>query len=232
MIYQKHYLFSLHRLKLTAVNNPSINVIIADDHTFFRQGFRLALSGRNDVHVIAEASNGKELYCLVEKHAPDVVITDVSMPEMGGIEVTQLIKKQYPNTKVIALSMFEDVGTIREMLLAGASAYLLKNADVTDIIAAIQTTHRGKFFVSTTTSHLLNTFIQYSVTNCALTKREAEILQMLFAELTSREIGERLYLSERTVEEHRKNLQKKTNTRNIVGLLKYALRHKIVKLDY
>lgn len=208
----------------------SINVIIADDHFYFREGLKLALGGQKEIQIVAEASNGKELYALAQRHTPDVIVTDISMPELSGIEVTRLVRAHYPQTKIIALSMHEEASVIRETLLAGAHAYVLKHADISEVMTAIHTAHRGKFYVSTTTSHYLDCILQYSVTNQSLTQRETEIIQMLFEELTNKEIGERLYISERTVEDHRKNIQKKVKAKNVVGVIKHAIRNRIVEL--
>jgi DNA-binding NarL/FixJ family response regulator len=207
----------------------SLAIIIADDHPYFRTGLRQALSGIDNLKCVAEASDGMELCNFVKQFSPDVVLTDISMPVMGGTEAIRHIKKYHPRTGIIAISMHEDVQIIKEVLLAGANAYLSKNADVTEITTAIFSAHLGKFYVSTSTSKYMTHILHSSSQDCAFTSREKEIIQLLYEEFTSSEVGDKLYISKRTVEEHRKNIQKKTGAKNVVGIIKYALKNMIIK---
>ncbi|MBB1285926.1 response regulator transcription factor [Flavisolibacter sp. BT320] len=207
-----------------------LRVIIADDHPLYRAGLKQLLTAQKHIQLIAEAKDGRVLCELVQQYTPDVVVTDISMPVLNGVEATKWIKATYPQTGVVALSMFGEAGMIKEMLLAGAGAYLKKEEAVTTVSDAIYTVSSGQFYFSTTLSHYLSGVIHPAEARCSLTKREMEILQHIFDELTSKQIGEKLHLSERTIEDHRKHIQQKTGAKNVVGLIKYALLNKIVKL--
>lgn len=210
--------------------NPT-TLVIADDHAYFRSGLQHALSNYKHLHVLSEASNGKELCYAVEKYRPDVVITDISMPGVSGIEAARLIKQHYPTTGIVALSMHEEANVIKEVFQAGAHAYLLKSADVFEVEQAVQSAKKGKVFFSTATISHIGNVMQYLFQECTLSGREKEIIQILFQELTSKEISERLCLSERTVEEYRKHILQKTSSKNTIGIIKYGLRKKIIELD-
>lgn len=152
------------------------------------------------------------------------------MPQMNGIEAAKLIKQQSPTTGIVALTMYEDAGTMRDMLATGVNAYLLKNAEIEEIVTAVHAAYNGRFYVSAATAQHLHSIIGFDSEKCTFTQRELEILQLLWEEQTSREIAQKLFISERTVEDHRKHLQKKTGSKNIVGLLKYALKNKTLRL--
>jgi DNA-binding NarL/FixJ family response regulator len=208
-----------------------ITLVIADEHTFFRNGLRAALHAFKYIEVLSEASDGKQLYHAVGKHRPDVIITDISMPEMNGLEAMRLIKQRYPTTGIVVLSAHAEASIIKEVLQAGAHSYLLKTADIKEIEQAVQSAKRGKIFFPVSTIKHLGDVVQYLCQECTLSMREKEIIRLLFEELTTKEISEQLCLSERTVEEYRKHILEKTGSKNVVGIIKYALRRKIVELN-
>jgi two-component system, NarL family, nitrate/nitrite response regulator NarL len=206
-----------------------IQVIIADDHCIFRQGLKAALLNHKDICLVGEASNGKELYQLVEKKAPEVILTDISMPKLTGIEVTKIIKEKHPKIKVIILSMYEEIALIKEAFQAGANGYLSKNAAVDEIVFAIKEVLKEKPYFGSDTSNKFFEILKHGLHPSALTSREIEIIRLLYEELTNHEIGEKLSISERTVEDHRKKIAEKIGAKNVVGIIKYALRNKIIK---
>lgn len=209
-----------------------INIVFADDHPTFRKGFRTLLQHQPDIQLLAEASNGEELCALVEKYLPAVVVTDISMPVVDGIEAIQHLKKNYSEIGVIALSMHEDPTMIKEIIKAGAKGYLSKNADVEEIILAIRSVSQGQFYSSATTvSCLMRSLQKAPPETCKFTNREIEIIQLLYQEHTNCEIAQALYISEETVKDHRKHIQKKVGAKSVVGIIKHALKNHLVKLN-
>ncbi|HEY1115881.1 MAG TPA: response regulator transcription factor [Chitinophagaceae bacterium] len=209
-----------------------IYIVFADDHPIFRNGFRSSLQHQTDIQLLAEACNGKDLFDLVDKHLPSVVITDIAMPVMNGIEVIKHLKMKYPHIGVIALSMHEDLTTIKEIIQAGAKGYLSKIADVEEIILAIKTVFDGRFYSSAAIVSCLMEALQKKVPEqCNFTNREIEIIQLLYQERTSHEIASELFISEETVKDHRKHIQKKVGAKSVVGIIKHALKNHLVKLN-
>jgi DNA-binding NarL/FixJ family response regulator len=211
-----------------------INVVMADDHEIFRDGFRLTLSKTNDIHLVAEASNGVELIELVEQHRPHVVITDIKMPRMDGIEATRVLSSRFPDIGIIGLSMFDEDDLIIEMLEAGAKGYLLKNADKAEVIEAIKTVYEEEPYYCRQTSSKLAQLIAKSKYNpyhkkpkVEFGEKEMEIIHLICQEFTNKEIGERLFLSVRTVEGYRQKIQEKMQVKNSVGLVVYAIQHNL-----
>lgn len=208
-----------------------IKVAIADDHELFRDGLRLMLGSEKTIQLVGEASNGKTLLTLVKSQKPDVVITDIKMPEMDGVEAAKQICRELPLTAVIALSMFDDEEMILEMLDAGALGYLLKNADKTEVIEAIHTVSGHKPYYCKSTSGKLAKLIAYSKHNmqkqkkqAEFTEREKEIIKLICQEYTNKQIGEQLFLSSRTVEGYRMKILEKMDAKNIVGIVIEAIR--------
>jgi DNA-binding NarL/FixJ family response regulator len=209
-----------------------IKIVMADDHEIFRDGFKLMLSKQKDIMLLADAENGQELLELVEREQPDVVITDIKMPILDGIEATQKITERYPNIGVIGLSMFDEDDLIIDMLEAGAKGYLLKNSNKEQIIEAIKTVYGGDPYYCKTTSHKLTRMIASSKYNphkrtdkVELSDREKEILQLICQEQTNKEIADQLFISVRTVEGHRQKILEKLNVKNSIGLVVYAMRN-------
>ncbi len=211
--------------------NNSISVVIADDHEIFRDGLKLMLQKAENVNLVGEAGDGKELLALIESVRPAVVITDIKMPVMDGVEATKLIKERFPDTGVIALSMFDDEQLILEMLEAGAHGYLLKNSDKFEITDAIQTVYDGKQYYCKFTSGKLAKLIAISRNNMQKKKKEAEftdkekdIIRLICKEYTNKQIGEELFMSTRTVEGYRMKILEKMDAKNTVGIVIEAIR--------
>ncbi len=214
-----------------------IRIIIADDHEFFRDGFKLMLSRQKDIILVGEAENGRELVKLVHEHKPDVVVTDIKMPVLDGIEATRQIAAAYPGIGIISLSMFDEDDLIIDMLEAGATGYLIKNADKEQIIDAIHTVYNGDPFYCRSTGSKLVKLISSSKFNpykkkevISFTEREHEIIHLISEELTNKQIADRLFVSVRTVEGNRAAIMTKMNVTNTVGILIYAIKNKLVKI--
>lgn len=213
-----------------------IKLIIADDHEIFRDGFKLMLSKFPEIILVGEAGNGRELMELAEQLNPDVILTDIKMPVMDGIEATKKIAELYPDKGIIGLSMYDDDELIIEMLEAGAKGYLIKNAGKDQIIEAIKTVYNDEPYYCKTTSHKLTQMIAKSRFNpykktakAEFSEREKEIIDYICHELTNKEIGDKLFISVRTVEGHRLKILEKMNVKNTVGLVVYAIKNGIVK---
>lgn len=215
---------------------PSITLLIADDHEIFRDGLALMLSKQDDIRLIAQAEDGKELVELTEKLQPDVILTDIKMPRMDGIEATRLLVQKFPALKIIALSMFDEENLIVEMLESGAKGYLLKNADKHEIVEAITSVYEDKAFYCKATSSRLASMIVKSKFNpyrkqepVVFSEREKEIIKLICQQYTAQEIGEKLFLSKRTVEGYRIKILEKMNVKNTAGMVVYALKHNFIK---
>jgi DNA-binding NarL/FixJ family response regulator len=219
------------------MKNGKIGLLIADDHEMFRDGFKLMLTKQPDIQLLGEAENGRELLQLAESLQPDVVITDIKMPIMDGIEATQKIKALFPDMGIIGLSMFDEDDLIIDMLEAGAKGYLLKNAGKEHIVDAIKTVYEGDPYYCKTTSNKLTQMIAKSKYNpytrkekIEFTDREKEIIELISKEYSNKEIAEKLFLSIRTVEGHRLKIMEKTGVKNTVGLVVYAIKNNLLKL--
>ena len=207
---------------------------MADDHEIFRDGFRLTLSRTENIKLLAAARDGRELIELVKQHQPDVVITDIKMPRMDGIEAARKISATWPGIGIIGLSMFDEEDLIIEMLEAGAKGYLIKNADKTEVIEAIETVYRDEPFYCKQTSNKLAQMIAKSKHNpyarkkmVEFTDKELEIIQLVCQEFTTKEISEKLFVSTRTVDGYRIKILEKMNVKNSVGIVVYAIQHQL-----
>lgn len=214
-----------------ATVKPDVRVIIADDHAIFRDGLKHALSSEENIKMVGEAADGKELVQLVVDHSPDVILTDIRMPVMDGISATKKILEICPEVSIIGLSMFDDEGHIVDMLEAGARGYLLKNADKIEIIEAINTVFQGELYYCKHTSFTLAKMISSSKFNphkkrekFEFSERELEIIHLICEQLTNKEIAEKLYLSTRTVEGHRLKIQEKMHAKNTAGIVITAMK--------
>lgn len=207
-----------------------IKIIIADDHQMLVDGIKSLLKGEKKLEVIGVANNGSVALELIEKNQPDILLTDINMPVMSGVELTKKVRAKFPKIKIIALSMFGDQHAITEMLDAGVSGYILKNTGKEELLNAIQTVFDGGVFYSREVSdQMMRSLTDKSKSEAAiLTTREIEIVKLIAKECSNIKIAEELFISERTVETHRKNIFRKTNTKSVVGLLNYAREHRII----
>jgi two-component system, NarL family, response regulator NreC len=205
-----------------------IRIIVADDHEIFRDGFAALIHKHPGIHLVAEASNGEQLLQLVKKLLPDVVLIDIEMPVMDGITATRYILKDFPQTNVIALSMFNHEHVLQKMIDAGAKGYLLKNADKKDIIKAIEAAHDNIPYYCQDTSAKLARLKrkQQDESEFNLTEKEKEIIIYICQGLTSKEISAKLHLSIRTIEGYRENIMQKTHARKTAGIINMAMKHK------
>ncbi len=198
-----------------------INIIIADDHRIFIDGVKSLLDSQPDMKVVAIALNGNELLQVMKGTKADVILMDINMPELNGINATALIKKQYPETKVLVLSMYKTKEFSTALLHAGASGYLLKNTGLNELVNAIKMVHEGKKLLDDQLSTIKEKPRDESE-KYTLSKRETEIIKLLAQGLTAPEIGEKIFISHYTVETHRKNLLNKLQLKNTAELIKYA----------
>ncbi len=214
------------------MSKEQINIILADDHEIFRDGFKVLIRKLPEITLIGEAGNGKDLVALARKLNPDVVVTDIKMPELDGIEATRMIRQHCPNTGVIALSMFDEENLVLDMLEAGAKGYLLKNSSKEEILKAITAVHNNQtYYYSETSAMMIRKIASGNFDNdkrtVNFTDREIVIIRLICQELSNKEIAERLMLSPRTVEGYREQILHKIEAKNTVGLVIYALRNKI-----
>ena len=207
-----------------------IRIILADDHALVRQGFRMILAAQPDMEIVGEAGNGREAVELAEKLKPDLVVMDVTMPELNGIEATRRLAASTPRTRVLALSMHKDSVYVREILRAGARGYLLKDSVDADLLAAVRAVANGDGYLSPGVSDAVLTDYRRHVTDPIdlLTTREREVLQMIAEGKTNKEIATSLSLSVYTVEAHRGRVMEKLNLHSTGELVRFALRNGLI----
>ena len=208
-----------------------IKVLLTDDHQIIIDGLKSLLKNSDEIVVGAEANNGREALRILELLSIDVVLMDIDMPILNGIETLKEIRKQFRNVKVIILSMHNEAGMIKSLMDIGANGYLLKSCSQDELIGAIKKVSTGQNYFSTdVTLALLNTSTTSTSEqrNELLTDRETEILKLIAAGFSNKEIGDQLFISHRTVDTHRTNLMKKLDVNNIAGLISYAIRNGIV----
>jgi len=207
-----------------------IRILLADDHAVVRQGFRMILAAHPDMEIVGEAGNGREAVELAEALKPDVVVMDVSMPELNGIEATRRLAASTPHTRVLALSMHKDSVYVREILRAGARGYLLKDSVAADLVSAVRAVSSGEGYLSPQVSNAVLDDYRRHVTNPIdlLTSREREVLQMLAEGKTNKEIAAVLDLSVYTIEAHRGRILEKLNLHSIADLVRFAVRNGLV----
>ncbi len=214
-----------------------IKTFLADDHQMFRQGLRTLLEEAADIEVVGEASDGQESLREIEKLQPDVAVLDIAMPGLTGLEVAKRLEKISPRTKILILTMHGDAFFAVEAIRANALGFMLKEESIDHLVQAIHKVAQGKMALSPTLEKAV-----YRELNRAgrkktgenfsslLTARETEILQLVAEGLTNQEIAEKLFISPSTVDTHRKNIMAKLDIHSVAGLVKYAIRHKIVTL--
>lgn len=215
-----------------------IKVFIVDDHEMFREGVKMLLGKSSNFEIIGEAHNGKQCLELVSEET-DIVLMDISMPEMNGIEATQKLIEKYPALKVIALSMFGDEEYYYKMIHSGVKGFVLKEAGSKELEEAIKEVYKGRNFFSQ--ELLRNVIVSFGEAKSAtannsdetisFTKREVEILEQICTGRSNKEIADELNISLRTVESHKSNLLQKTNVKNTISLVMYAIKNNIIKIS-
>lgn len=216
----------------------TIRIVIADDHGLFREGVRSVFRKQKELEIVAEASNGKELVNAVKSLQPDVVLTDIKMPLLDGIEATKAIKAINTSLPVIALSMYDEDHLIIDMLEAGARGYLLKNAHKDELCHAIKTVYNGgEYYCAATSLRLVRLVVKSKFnpykpeTRPNFSQKEIEVIKLVCEEHCTKEIAQRLATTSRSVERFRERIQEKIGAKNVVGIVVYAIRHRIFLLD-
>jgi two-component system response regulator NreC len=216
---------------------PTIRLILVDDHEIVRIGLRMLLQAQPDIEIVAEASSGEEAIDLVQMHQPDVVLMDVTMPGMSGMEATRQLKASCPSVAVLALTIHEEEDYFFQMLQAGASGYVPKRVAADELIRAIHTVFQGEVFLhSSLAGALVKDFLQQGgvksdVELSKLTEREQEVLVLIARGFTNKQIGQQLDISPKTVARHRDNITKKLSLSSRAELTRYAIQKGLIKLS-
>ncbi len=218
------------------MNINAIKVIIVDDHQILIDSLKTLLETVSEIEVIGEANNGKEAIDLLNKIKADVVLMDIDMPILNGLETTKIISKLFTNTKVLALTSLSEKAVVNEMIALGASGYILKNITKEILVNVIIAVSKGEKYFSSEISLSLMTSSEMKIlkknnnTNIAklLTKREIEVLKLIAAGLSNKEISKKIFISEKTVKAHRENIMSKLDIHNVVGLVRFAIEYNIV----
>lgn len=211
------------------MSGNKLQLLIVDDHQILLDGIEAMLQGVGDFEVIGKCSDGNTALEFLNTNPVDILLTDLYMPKMTGMELTQKVKKKFPNVKVLALSVSYDVSIVHDLIDAGISGFIIKTIGRDELIEAIKAISKGNIYFSREVSNE----ILRSLSNRTeeevyhLTEREIEIVKLIAQEFSNAEIANKLCISERTVETHRKNIYRKTNTKTIVGLIKYAVEHRL-----
>lgn len=213
-----------------------INVLLADDHTVVRQGLRMLLDGEADIAVVGEADNGLQTVQMARKLRPDVVVLDVAMPHLNGLEVTRRINRDLPDTRVLVLSSYSDEEYVRQLTEQGACGYLVKQTAANDLIKAIREAHKGNAFFSPSISRRFldqcrDAFTRNNTATkrtARLTAREAEVLRMIAEGMANKNIAAQLGISIKTVEKHRQQVMNKLGIHDVAGLTRHAIAKGIV----
>lgn len=213
--------------------NNELKIVIADDHQMFIDGIKSLLKKEKKLNFVHEALNAEDAITYIRENSIDMLITDISMPGMSGTELTKIVKQEFPKIKVLVLTMFNDPAIINEILQSEAEGYVLKNTGKQELLIAIENImDDGTFYSNEVMKLMLNQNRKKSTTVSdkkeELTTRELEILKLICEEFTTVNIADKLFISPRTVDTHRKNILEKTQSKTIVGLIKYAFENNII----
>lgn len=205
-----------------------MKILLVDDHTILLDGVKSLLAQEDDLQVVGQAGSAEAALEFLKKQDVDLIITDYSMPGMDGLSLLNTVKRIAPNTKIILLSMHDEVHLVKEILKAGVNGYVLKKDTHKELLSAIRDVKNGKVYLSSDVNKLLIINLNNPDEGKLLTDREREILKLIAKEYTNKDIAEELFISERTVETHRKNIFKKTGTNSLVGLIKFAYANNLI----
>lgn len=217
-----------------------IKVLIVDDHQLMIEGLKSLLEEEEDILFVGGACSMSETLSFLKNNSVDVILMDINMPNGSGIEITEKIKELYPTIKVIALTMHDDISIITRMVKAGASGYILKRTNMNEVIEALRIVHNNGKYLSINTQNIIMDNLGSTSNDLAdlkeenkpiLSSREIEVLNLVAKEYNNEQIAEKLFISERTVEAHRRNIFIKTKTKSIVGLIKYAINKGLIEID-
>lgn len=211
-----------------------IRIIIADDHQMFIDGIKALLKNEKDMKVVGEALNGEEVLSVLQKEKADIVLLDISMPVMDGIETTKRLHEKFPEVRILMLTMYNKHEFISGLMNAGASGYILKNTGKKELVEAIEAIYEGKNYFSKDVTETIMKDLhkkpsEVKIELVQLTKREKEVLILIAQEFSTRQIADKLFISQNTVETHRKNLMSKLKVKNLAGLVKFALQTGLIK---
>lgn len=218
----------IFRIFRPALKPACMKILLVDDHTILLDGIASLLSQEADLTVVGKAGSAEDALAFLKTNEADIVITDYHMPGMDGLSLLHTIKRLFPQTKIILLSMHDEVHLVKEILKAGVNGYVLKKDTHKELLSAIRDVKQGKVYLSSDVNKLLITNLNNPDEGKLLTDREREILKLIAKEYTNKNIAEELFISERTVETHRKNIFKKTGTNNLVGLIKFAYANNLI----
>ncbi|MDW3192039.1 MAG: response regulator transcription factor [Cytophagales bacterium] len=205
-----------------------MKIFLTDDHTILLSGLVKILSLEDGLEVVGSATSIQETYDKLTRVTPDILITDYNLPDGDGLTLIRKVKRKYPSIKIIVLSMHDEAHLVQEILKEGISGYLLKKDSHSELINAIHAAAQGQVYLSSDINKLLISGLHGLNDQKLLTDREREVLTLIAQEYTNKKIAEELFISERTVETHRKNIFRKTQTHNLVGLIKYAYANNLI----
>ena len=218
----------IFRIFSRAKESVRMKILLVDDHTILLDGVKSLLSQEDDLQVVGQAGSAEAALEFLKKQDVDLIITDYSMPGMDGLSLLNTVRRIAPNTKIILLSMHDEVHLVKEILKAGVNGYVLKKDTHKELLDAIRDVKNGKVYLSSDVNKMLITNLNNPDEGKLLTDREREILKLIAKEYTNKNIAEELFISERTVETHRKNIFKKTGTNSLVGLMKFAYANNLI----
>jgi two-component system response regulator NreC len=215
---------------------PKVKILVVDDHAIVREGVRMILAKESDLEVVGEAGDGAQALELTERVHPDVVIMDISMPGMGGVEATQTLRNKYPDVQVLALTMHEDESYVFQLLRAGAAGYVLKRAAAQDLVQAVRAAAKGEAFLYPSVARkVVEDYLRRVETGeereryDGLTSREKEILTLIAQGLSNQQIAEKLFISIKTVQTHRAHILEKLGLHDRTELVRYAIRKGLIE---
>ncbi|SNS01012.1 two component transcriptional regulator, LuxR family [Belliella buryatensis] len=205
-----------------------MKIFLVDDHAILLDGIKSILEKEPTLKVIGEANTAEVALEFIKQNEVDLLITDFNLPEMDGLALVRLVKKISPITKIIMLSMHDEVHLVKEILKEGINGYILKNDSHKELLSAIAAVDAGKIYLSNDINKIIINSLQFPDEERMLTDREREILKLIAKEFSNRDIADQLFISERTVETHRKNIFRKTKTNSLVGLIKFAYANNLI----
>lgn len=213
-----------------------LKILIADDHKMFREGIRALLEKEKNIQVVAEAGTAEEIYNKLNQYPVDIILMDIDLGQSSGIEVTEVVISQFPEMKILALSMHNDQAYVVKILEAGAKGYILKNTGKEEMLNAIHAVARGDSYFSNEVSGMIIASLKkgslpesaQKKTDIPLTNREVEVLKLIALEYSNSEIAEKLFISIRTVDTHKRNLLEKLQLKNTAGLVRYAMKKGLI----
>lgn len=208
--------------------NTTVRILIADDHELYREGFQSMMKNQSGIEIVGEAKNGKQLLAITRQLQPDIVFTDIHMPEMDGIEATREIIKQFPAIGVVALSMLNEENLILDMLAAGAKGYILKSSGKEEVLAAVKAVQKGHTYYCRDTDRIISgILVSGSQKKPKFSDHEIMVIKLICQQLSSPQIAQVMNLSTRTIEGYREKIMEKMKVKNPVGIALYAVSHKL-----